>query len=80
MDIVKKLRNLKGLRRIPAKGWLGGVCAGIAYYYKFPVWLVRAGWLILLVFIGPAVTPYFLLWIIVPKMENAPEDFDKVTK
>jgi len=34
----------KKLRRIPAKGWLGGVCAGFAYYFSVPVWAVRLAW------------------------------------
>ena len=75
------IENIKHLRRMPEKGIVAGVCAGIAYWLGAPLWLVRLITAILFV-IGfnfiPAV--YILMWIFVPKVEKTPEDFHEVVK
>jgi phage shock protein PspC (stress-responsive transcriptional regulator) len=77
----EKLKNIKNLRRIPEKGIIAGVAAGIAYFFGWPLWIVR---LVLAVLIlgGFSFAPllYLLAWIFVPKMERVPEDFDSITK
>lgn len=34
----------KKLKTIKEAGFLGGVCAGIAYYFELQTWLVRFIW------------------------------------
>lgn len=77
----EKLENIKHLKRIPEKGIIGGVCAGVAYFFGWPLWLVRLVTAVLLLG-GMHFMPifYVLMWIFVPKMEKVPEDFDAVTK
>ena len=76
----QKLENIKNLKRIPEKGIIGGVCAGVAYFFGWPLWLVRLVATILIVG-GVHFMPflYILMWIFVPK-EKAPVDFDTITK
>lgn len=74
------LKHIKKLRRIPEKGWVGGVCAGISYLFKIPLWFMRVALMCLLIIWGPIVVIYFLFWFFVPKLENVPDDFDKATK
>lgn len=76
-----KLEDIKNLTRIPAKGIVGGVAAGIAYFFAWPLWIVRIVMAILIIS-GMHFTPilYILMWIFVPKIEKTPEDFDAVTK
>lgn len=77
----EKLENIKHLRRISEKGIIGGVCAGVAYFFGWPLWLVRLVAAVLLLG-GMHFMPilYVLMWIFVPNMEKVPEDFDAVTK
>lgn len=76
-----KLKDIKNLTRIPAKGIVGGVAAGIAYFFAWPLWVVRIVMAILIIS-GMHFMPilYILMWIFVPKIEKTPEDFDTVTK
>ncbi len=77
----EKLENIKDLKRIPEKGVVAGVAAGIAYFFAWPLWLVRLV-MAVLIFGGLHFMPllYILMWVFVPKMEKTPEDFDAVTK
>lgn len=65
----------KKLRRIPQKGWLGGVCAGFAYYFGFPAWVIRAGWALSILFMGFGFWFYILLWIFMPVISETPSDY-----
>ncbi|KKQ21797.1 MAG: Phage shock protein C [Candidatus Wolfebacteria bacterium GW2011_GWC1_37_10] len=68
------------MRRIPAKGWLGGVCAGFAYYFSVPVWAVRLAWtLAIFAGMGFGLLFYILFWIFMPKIE-APSDYSEATE
>jgi len=71
--------NLRNLKRIPEEAWLGGVCAGLAYNFKFPLWLMRLGWMFIffITMIWPTFILYLLLWIFMPSMDKTPEDFNK---
>ena len=77
----EKIEHIKNLKRIPEKGIIAGICAGIAYYLGAPLWIVRLITAILFI-TGAHFIPalYILMWIFVPKMEKAPEDFDVITK
>lgn len=59
--------TMMGLYR-PRRGrMLAGVAAGMAYRFGLPVWLVRLGWLLLLLPGGlPGILPYAILWIVMP--------------
>jgi len=69
------------LVRIDAKGvsWLGGVMAGFAFYFCFPLWLLR------LLFVGAIIwwddasdfliVAYILLWMFIPSIDFIPADF-----
>ena len=67
------------LRKVAEKRWIGGVCAGLAYYLGAPTWLVRLGWTLLVLSLGVGVLAYLLLWIFLPEWENMPKDFYEVT-
>jgi phage shock protein C len=63
-------RNLAGLRRIPSRGVIAGVCAGIAEYFDWNVRLLRAALVIVFLVSGffPIVIAYCVLWYV---MEDA---------
>ena len=61
--------NLKGLRRIPERGVIAGVCAGIAEYYDWNVKVLRVVAVILLICSGMSLVVYLALWYI---MDPAP--------
>lgn len=73
-----KMENKK-LRRIPEKGWIGGVCAGFAYYFELPVWIVRLVWTITFLGMGFGIWVYILFWIFMPRIKEVPADYDEVT-
>lgn len=58
--------NLKGLRRIPQRGVIAGVCAGIAEYFDWNVRLLRAAIVIIAVFtaVFPFIVAYLVLWYV----------------
>jgi len=58
-------------------GWIGGVCAGIAYRLKIQTWIVRLMWTLLFFFYGFGLGLYILLWIFMPDAET-PEDYKEV--
>lgn len=69
--------------RIPAKGIIGGVLAGIAYYLAIPLWLLRLLFLAG-IFIGGEkderlsgflIVVYLLCYLVVPAIDFIPADF-----
>lgn len=58
-----------GLYRNRARGWLGGVCAGLADHWDVATWIVRLGALALLIFTGSiAFWAYLAGWfLLAPK-------------
>jgi phage shock protein C len=60
------MRGPRNLRRIPERGVVGGVCAGIAEYFDWNVRLLRALLVIVLVFSGafPILVVYAVLWYV----------------
>ena len=48
--------------------WVGGVCAGIAWYLAVPTWVVRLIFALATLASGvvPGVAVYVVLWIVLP--------------
>lgn len=65
--------NLKGFRRIPQRGVIAGVCAGIAEYFDWNVRLLRAAIVIIAVFtaVFPFVVAYLVLWYVMEPLSPA---------
>lgn len=64
---------------LPACGMLGGVCAGVAYWFGLPTWLIRMALFLLIVCYGVGFLPYILLWIFVPNFVGIPSDYVRRT-
>lgn len=64
---------MKDFYLIPDYGWLGGVCSGIAYYFKIKVWIVR-----LLCFCSGFGGVYLLVWFFAPNIKETPKDYSFV--
>ena len=68
------------LRKIQLDKWIGGVCAGVAYWIGAPTWFVRFVWfLIFWISIPLPFLLYILLWIFMPRWKTDPLDYEKVT-
>ena len=67
--------------RLLGKGekWIGGVCAGLAYWVGIQVWIMRLVWLWVFIFLGFGVIPYIIFWAFVPRWKETPEDFGEIT-
>lgn len=63
-------RNFSGLRRIPGRGWIAGVCAGIAEYFGWNVKLLRVA-LVASVILGAGamIVVYLILWYVMDPVE-----------
>lgn len=55
----------KKLYRIPSKGMIGGVCAGLGEYLKADPTIIRLVF-VLLALTGSGVLLYIVMWFIVP--------------
>lgn len=73
------MKDIRKLRCINQDNWLGGVCAGVAYWLDVPAWLVRVVWMILILCYGVGALIYVLLWIFLPNWEEDPRDYKKVS-
>jgi len=74
-------KNYSGFATIPDTGWIGGVCAGFAYYTKTPTWAWRTGTVVVTVFSdGLAIVPYVAIWFLAPHMDGVPDDYGAVCK
>ena len=67
-----RTRNFRGLRRIPQRGIIAGVCAGIADYFDWNLKLLRAVLVIGFLFTGafPIVIVYCVLWYVMDPVEG----------
>jgi phage shock protein PspC (stress-responsive transcriptional regulator) len=65
-------RSLQRLKRSTRDQYLGGVCAGLAEATGLPVWLWRAGFIVLGVSFGVGIVLYLALWILVPSDQTGP--------
>lgn len=66
---------MRKLRCVKERKWIGGVCAGIAYWIGLPTWLVRLAWVVLGFAYGVGIIPYILLWIFMPAWDTTPDDY-----
>ena len=57
---------VKRLIRSSTDKKLGGVCAGLAYYFDLDTTLVRVLWLLATLIPGPNILIYLILWIALP--------------
>ncbi len=69
--MAKKMnkRNVKRLYRASEReSMLGGVCSGIADYFRVDPTLIRLIWVLMTVFsFGTGVLGYLIMWIIMPR-------------
>jgi len=66
------------LRKVREKKWIGGVCAGIAYWAALPAWVVRLVLTLSVLCLGFGFLLYLLLWIFMPAWDETPADYDAV--
>ena len=65
-----KTRSFTGLRRIPERGVVAGVCAGIAEYFGWNVRLLRAALVIsVLLGAGAMIVVYLILWYVMEPVD-----------
>jgi phage shock protein C len=66
--------RFRGMRRIPERGVIAGVCAGIAEYFDWNVRLLRAILVVSFVFSGffPIVVVYGVLWYVLDPLPTGP--------
>ena len=66
--------RFRGMRRIPERGVIAGVCAGIAEYFDWNVRLLRAILVVSFVFSGffPIVVVYAVLWYVLDPLPTGP--------
>lgn len=57
---------MKKLHRIPSRGQVSGVCAGLSDYLNIDVTIVRIAFIIGILLGGTALIAYLLLWILLP--------------
>lgn len=64
---------------IPAKGIFGGVLAGFAYYFAFPLWLLRVFFIVAICWSDDLsdifILGYILCYIFLPVIDFIPADF-----
>lgn len=72
------MQNRK-FRKVTEREWVGGVCAGLAYFVGAPVWIVRLVWAMAMVYFGVGGFLYLCLWFFLPAWESTPKDYDEVT-
>lgn len=63
-------KNERRLFRDPENGTIAGVCAGIANFLNIDVVIVRAVFVVILLFAGFGLPLYIILWIIVPQTKS----------
>lgn len=61
------MTDTRKLYRIPSKGMIGGVCAGLGEYLKADPTVIRIAFALLaLAGVGSGVLIYIVMWLIVP--------------
>ena len=67
-------------RRLPGRGWIAGVCAGLAYRFGMRPWKVRLAFVLgAFLLAGIAVAYYLLAATFVRRRRRLPRDFDRRT-
>ncbi|NTW13789.1 MAG: PspC domain-containing protein [Candidatus Moranbacteria bacterium] len=72
----------RDLKRVvgDGKNFLGGVCAGAAYCFGVPAWILRVTLVLAVCLYGFGVMLYLVLWMFMPQWETVPDDYDAVTQ
>lgn len=70
---------LRKFKLINEDSWIGGVCEGLAYWFGFPVWIIRLTFAVAVFGYGVSILPYLFIWIFAPEWEKDPEDYHEVT-
>lgn len=73
---ASQANNTRKLYRNPDKAILGGVAAGVASYFSFPVHWVRLIFILCGFFYGVAIIVYIILWIVLPKAVTAKQKLE----
>ena len=77
--LIPTLRMIGGgnsVRRIPSRGCVGGVIAGLAYKNRWPLGYAYAAAIVIwLLSAGLGALHYLALWRFLPSMESTPSDF-----
>ena len=69
------------LVRFPQRATIGGVCAGFAYKFGVPTWMVQVIWVVLAFGMsGIPLIAYVIFWIMMPKASEFPVDYDTRTE
>lgn len=68
---TKVYQSDKKLFRDLEKGYIGGVCVGIATYLNLPVLLLRIVFLLTFFGMGSGIIIYLILWILLPEAKTA---------
>lgn len=68
------------LKRISQHAWIGGVCAGVAYWLGLPTWTLRMAWAMMTLCYGLGIGVYIVLWIFLPRWENDPKDYERIAE
>ena len=68
--------RFRGMRRIPERGVIAGVCAGLAEYFDWNVRLLRAVLVVAFLVSGffPIVVAYLVLWYV---LDPSPAEFSR---
>lgn len=63
------MTNRERLKRLPSKGMISGVCAGIADYFEWGRSATRILYVLFSIFSAafPGLLVYIILWIVLPK-------------
>lgn len=57
--------------RLPKKGVISGVCAGLADQFNMPTWVMRAFWIVIGIYIsGLALLIYIAMWMSLDKKSD----------
>jgi phage shock protein PspC (stress-responsive transcriptional regulator) len=64
------MSSVKRLYRSTTDRMLGGVCGGVAEYFKVDPTLVRLAWILLTLAWGAGLFLYIIAWIILPEKNN----------
>lgn len=76
--------STRPLKRIPSRGKVAGVCAGLAAYLRLDVTIIRLGWIVLSIVPGAligGVLVYAVAWAVMPPIgetEAAPPATDRL--
>lgn len=69
------------LVRIPQRKTIAGVCAGFAYKFGAPIWIVQTLWVVVAIGLsGTLLIAYVVLWIMMPKASEVPDDYKTRTE